>query len=261
MFAIEEHTIETLENQWGCASIFLDAEPYNYMNFDTYSGMAGVLHDIRKDPAILDKNAKYTYAVADAVVQASEFFKDIPENEARENGNGYVKESLLDAFKESIQHSVPAWYLCDSEIKWSIEWAAEQYYKVGAHYIALWKKFRFNINQATYAEGYAYVDRKAIINMQGEEWLNKHYSKSNGFDEYAHEIISRAVECEIDQYRDWKLGKCYGYIVEDKDGDVIDVSWGYIGDDGLKHATQVSREIFNAHVDEQEAKTVFAEMA
>ena len=39
-----------------------------------------------------------------------------------------------------------------------------------------------------------------------------------------------ALESTLSAYCSWAIGDCYGFIIEDKDGDELDSCWGFVGD-------------------------------
>ena len=40
----------------------------------------------------------------------------------------------------------------------------------------------------------------------------------------------KAMESEVEEYDHYLTGQCYGYVVEDADGEEIDSCWGFLGD-------------------------------
>lgn len=40
----------------------------------------------------------------------------------------------------------------------------------------------------------------------------------------------KAMESEVEEYGHYLTGQCYGYVVEDADGEEIDSCWGFLGD-------------------------------
>jgi hypothetical protein len=44
------------------------------------------------------------------------------------------------------------------------------------------------------------------------------------------EKATKVLEAEIAEYSAFVEGQCYGYVVEDEDGDQLDSCWGFIGD-------------------------------
>jgi hypothetical protein len=49
------------------------------------------------------------------------------------------------------------------------------------------------------------------------------------------ELIDQALRGEVAEYDAYLCGECYGYVVE-RDGEHLDSCWGFLGDDGFKHA-------------------------
>ena len=44
----------------------------------------------------------------------------------------------------------------------------------------------------------------------------------------------KAMESEVEEYDHYLTGQCYGYVVEDADGEEIDSCWGFLGDDYVR---------------------------
>ena len=43
------------------------------------------------------------------------------------------------------------------------------------------------------------------------------------------ELVIKGLTCEINEYAKYLEGQCYGYVIEDCDGETIDSCWGFIG--------------------------------
>ena len=41
----------------------------------------------------------------------------------------------------------------------------------------------------------------------------------------------KILEGEIEEYSSWATGDCYGYVIEDENGDELDSCWGFYGQD------------------------------
>lgn len=48
------------------------------------------------------------------------------------------------------------------------------------------------------------------------------------------------LEIEIGEYNDYLSGNCYGYVIEDADGDHLESCWGFLGDDTYCKAEAIS---------------------
>lgn len=49
------------------------------------------------------------------------------------------------------------------------------------------------------------------------------------------ECAFRVLEGEVEEYSSWCTGECYGYVVENENGDELDSCWGFYG---LHHARE-----------------------
>lgn len=49
------------------------------------------------------------------------------------------------------------------------------------------------------------------------------------------ECAARVLEGEVEEYSSWCAGECYGYVVENENGDELDSCWGFYG---LHHARE-----------------------
>ncbi len=54
------------------------------------------------------------------------------------------------------------------------------------------------------------------------------------------EQITQALTGEIEEYARWASGDCYGYAITDPNGDEVDSSWGFIGEE---YATESANEV------------------
>ena len=48
--------------------------------------------------------------------------------------------------------------------------------------------------------------------------------------------VSKQLESALEEYNVWQSGECYGYQIEDEDGEVVDSCYGYIGRDVVNQA-------------------------
>lgn len=53
------------------------------------------------------------------------------------------------------------------------------------------------------------------------------------------EQATRNLECEIEEYAAWATGDCYGYVIEDRDGNELDSCWGFCG---MEYAIESAKE-------------------
>lgn len=68
-------------------------------------------------------------------------------------------------------------------------------------------------------------------------------------DEVTHEIRERArslIDSEVKVYDDYLTGNCWGFIIEDQDGDVLDSCWGFLGDS--KYCEEEAQGIYKAYI-------------
>lgn len=66
-------------------------------------------------------------------------------------------------------------------------------------------------------------------------------------------LALEGMEAEVKEYSSWLEGDCFGWVVEDKDGDTIESCWGYIGWDG-EQKDYVIQEANNAAEHEEKAQ-------
>lgn len=71
------------------------------------------------------------------------------------------------------------------------------------------------------------------------------------------EQIAGALRCELEEYGRWASGECYGYVIEDEDGDTLDSCWGFIGFDYAKETAEEALEACRAHARRPKAWTSF----
>jgi hypothetical protein len=65
--------------------------------------------------------------------------------------------------------------------------------------------------------GVIYMTEAVAIDNFGKAWCE--------------EQVKRCLEAEVEQYDHYLKGECYGYIVEDMNGETLDSCWGFIGDE------------------------------
>lgn len=66
-----------------------------------------------------------------------------------------------------------------------------------------------------------------------EKWGNTDWTEDG---------IVEQMEAELEQHEEWGLGSCYGYRVEDRNGNEVDSCWGYVGDDAIDEAVKAATE-------------------
>jgi len=74
--------------------------------------------------------------------------------------------------------------------------------------------------------GFIYATRKNIL----DNWMKKRLTKK---------LLAQAEElltAEVKEYDMWLQGDCWGYVIEDEEGQHIDSCWGFIGEDWVKQA-------------------------
>ena len=54
------------------------------------------------------------------------------------------------------------------------------------------------------------------------------------------EQATRNLEGEIEEYAAWATGDCYGYVIEDENGDELDSCWGFYGMEYAKEEAESS---------------------
>ena len=66
-----------------------------------------------------------------------------------------------------------------------------------------------------------------------------------------HAIIEAVIETEMEEYGRYVAGECFGYVIEDRHGQVVDSCWGFIGFDYcMKEAQDAAKnEYLQATVD------------
>lgn len=95
--------------------------------------------------------------------------------------------------------------------------------------------------------GYIYITKEKI---------RKEYSVKKITKKLLERVTGYLVS-EVKEYDDYLTGQCYGYVIEDEDGEHIDSCWGFIGDLDYvrKEATDVAKhaaERINARETEME---------
>jgi hypothetical protein len=56
------------------------------------------------------------------------------------------------------------------------------------------------------------------------------------FAEYSEDTAECIMKDEVEVYDHYLKGECYGYIIENQEGDEVDSCWGYIGHDNVRSA-------------------------
>jgi len=69
--------------------------------------------------------------------------------------------------------------------------------------------------------------RVGIIALKRSEWGPK-----------SEEEYFKAAQSVAETYSDWANGNCYGYIIEDEEGEELDACWGFIG---MEHVEESAR--------------------
>jgi len=69
---------------------------------------------------------------------------------------------------------------------------------------------------------------RAEVSSPHAGWDTK-FKRSDGKFETLRQYAKRVLEAEVKEYNYQLTGECYGYIVEDKDGNHVDSCWGYYG--------------------------------
>ena len=52
-----------------------------------------------------------------------------------------------------------------------------------------------------------------------------------GFEDMSDEDLVRRLKAEVVEYDNFLTGNCFGYTIEDSEGEVLDSCWGYLGDE------------------------------
>lgn len=60
------------------------------------------------------------------------------------------------------------------------------------------------------------------------------------------ERVTGYLKSEIEYYSMYLEGQCYGYIIEDADGETLDSCWGFIGHDYVREEARSQAEYFAA---------------
>lgn len=65
------------------------------------------------------------------------------------------------------------------------------------------------------------------------------------FSKEFHESVSpdQYLATTIQLLSDWANGNCYGFVIEDSDGNVQDSCWGYYGEKGIEAAIEDAKEV------------------
>jgi hypothetical protein len=164
----------------------------------------------------LDGDTREPYADDDAVhiVVLSHKYSD-PSNGAVGSDPAAVEQWRKD--NEAEWYTVPLWAYVHSGI----------IYRVGAQ-----NPFKVDVEWDT--------ARAGIIALKRSEWGNGAESD---------EVLFGYAEGVAQTYSEWLNGECYGYIVKDDDGEVIDSCWGFIGDEGLDRAEAEARAAAANHAE------------
>jgi hypothetical protein len=51
-------------------------------------------------------------------------------------------------------------------------------------------------------------------------------------------LAEKVLRAEVETFGEFVGGECYGYVVEDPDGEEVDACWGFIGFDSVKQAAR-----------------------
>jgi hypothetical protein len=78
--------------------------------------------------------------------------------------------------------------------------------------------------------GWGYVTASAAEKfgcIPGKSFKNRETGKR---ERYTKKFFEEAIRSEVKVYDSYLTGECYGYIIEDEEGNFIDSCWGFLGD-------------------------------
>jgi hypothetical protein len=87
-----------------------------------------------------------------------------------------------------------------------------------------------------------------IIALRKSEWGRGRGERNAKRFEYAQSVA--------DEYTSWANGDCYGYIIEDADGEELDSCWGYVGMDSVEQAIAEAAPACEDEAAEKEAAAI-----
>jgi hypothetical protein len=72
--------------------------------------------------------------------------------------------------------------------------------------------------------------------------FTEHHVEAWGNTDWTEDGIIEQMKAELEQHEEWGLGSCYGYVIEDRNGNEVDSCWGYVGDDAIDEAVKAATE-------------------
>lgn len=67
--------------------------------------------------------------------------------------------------------------------------------------------------------------------------------------------VAKQLKAVLEEYNQWQSGDCYGYQIEDEDGEIVDSCYGYIGRDVVNQAaTEAVSAYVGAHINNIEVE-------
>lgn len=79
--------------------------------------------------------------------------------------------------------------------------------------------------------GIIFAPGSKLVEEYGAEWREKY------------ETICGVLRGEVDEYGKWMNGECYGYVVKNEAGEVMDSCWGFVGEDSAKEAGDAALKV------------------
>lgn len=90
--------------------------------------------------------------------------------------------------------------------------------------------------------GYIYISKATALEWQGGKVLTAKRRAA----------CLESLRSVVSEFSKWLNGDCYGYIIEDPDGEHLDSCWGFIGDE---YAMQAARESADYYAKKAEEDT------
>lgn len=88
--------------------------------------------------------------------------------------------------------------------------------------------------------GYIYISKATALEWQGGKVLT---AKKRA-------VCEKGLCSVVSEFSKWLNGDCYGYIIEDSDGEELDSCWGFIGDEYAMQAARESADYYAKKVEE-----------
>lgn len=93
--------------------------------------------------------------------------------------------------------------------------------------------------------GFAFMSKSTILKEYGGKILTQDKRKR----------AADLIQAEVATYDSYLRGDCWGFAIEDQDGDTLDSCWGFLGDSD--YCEQEAQSIYKDMIEEQKADNAF----